>query len=144
MRTSDPLLKTRQVAGALGVSVSTIKRWVDLGELAATRTVGKHRLIPLSNALRFAHRQNLPVGALLALGPEEAERSPRIIDLEPLVDELVAALDAGRGRRAKSLVRAAFASGIGAAAIGDQFIRPVLERIGHGWEVGAPRRLPGT
>jgi predicted DNA-binding transcriptional regulator AlpA len=32
MSSTDPLLKTRQVASALGESVSTIKRWVDLGD----------------------------------------------------------------------------------------------------------------
>ena len=31
----ETFLKTQQVAEALGVSVSTIKRWVDIGALAA-------------------------------------------------------------------------------------------------------------
>ena len=32
MPSTDPLLKTRRVASAIGESVSTIKRWVDLGD----------------------------------------------------------------------------------------------------------------
>ena len=68
MNHSDTLLKTRQVARALGVSVSTIKRWVDSGVLPASRTVGKHRLIPLREVLRFAREQGLTVATWEALG----------------------------------------------------------------------------
>ena len=41
MPLTDPLLKTRLAASALGESVSTIKRWVDMGAVDATRTLGK-------------------------------------------------------------------------------------------------------
>ena len=46
-------LKTQTVAEALGLSVSTIKRWVDSGSIGAVRTVGGHRLIPRSEAIRM-------------------------------------------------------------------------------------------
>jgi hypothetical protein len=40
--------------------VSTIKRWVDLGAVDATRTLGKHLLIRLSEVFWFAREQGLP------------------------------------------------------------------------------------
>lgn len=40
--------KIGQVAGALGVSVDSVRRWVDSGRLASTRTAGGHRVIESS------------------------------------------------------------------------------------------------
>ena len=70
MTLADPLLKTRSVADALGVSVSTVKRWVDSGVLRGSRTVGRHRLVPFSEAVRFARGQGLPLGKLEGLAGE--------------------------------------------------------------------------
>ena len=54
MARPDDHLKTRMVAKALGLSVSTIKRWVDSGTIHAVRTAGRHRLIPKTEAIRMA------------------------------------------------------------------------------------------
>ncbi|MGZ3380029.1 MAG: excisionase family DNA-binding protein, partial [Isosphaeraceae bacterium] len=54
MARPDDHLKTRMVAKALGLSVSTIKRWVDSGTIHAVRTAGRHRLIPRTEAIRMA------------------------------------------------------------------------------------------
>ena len=135
MAASDTLLKTRQVAEALGVSVSTIKRWVDSGALGATRTVGRHRLIRLSEALQFARRWGLPRANLELLVGAGATYLGAIDD--PVRATLTAALCAGRTREAKALIHSVYASGQSAVALADQLIRPVMERIGHGWMVGA-------
>ena len=136
MTISDPLLKTQPIAEALGVSVSTIKRWVDSGVLAGSKTVGKHRLVPYSEAVRFARRQGLPLEKLEEMGA---------ISLGPIrkgfgsenCDELLEALRAGDRKRARAIVFGAHSTGCGAAALADQLIRPVMERIGHGWAAGA-------
>jgi MerR family transcriptional regulator, light-induced transcriptional regulator len=132
----DPLLKTQPIAEALGVSVSTIKRWIDSGALPASRTAGKHRLVPFSEAVRFARRQGLPLEKL-----EEMGGGPLISLREGIGPEvcevLVAALRTGDRKRARAIVFAAHESGCGAAAIADQLIRPVMERIGHGWAAGS-------
>lgn len=43
----------RQVARALGVSESTLKRWCDRGLLPTIRTAGGHRRIPIHGVLSF-------------------------------------------------------------------------------------------
>ena len=48
-----PLLSPRELADAIGVSESSIKRWVDGGLIGATKTAGGHRRIPINEAVRF-------------------------------------------------------------------------------------------
>ncbi|CAN5911813.1 excisionase family DNA-binding protein [soil metagenome] len=134
MVVTEPLLKTRQVAQALGMSVSTIKRWVDSGSLRATRTVGRHRLIPVSEALRFARENQLPsadLELLAGLGTGRVETND-----DRTLEALLTALRRGRTREASDLLRSAYACGAGAIELADSLIRPAMERIGHDWEAG--------
>jgi excisionase family DNA binding protein len=123
----ETYLRTRQVAEALGVSVSTVKRWIDDGKIDATRTVGKHRLVPLSGVVRFAKREKFPAERLVASFGKIAGGT---------CEALAEALRAGRSAEARTLIVAAHRAA-GAVALGDDLIRPVMERVGHGWMVGA-------
>ena len=131
----EALLKTRQVAQALGVSVSTIKRWVDSGELSASKTVGRHRLIPASSVREYARRSGLTLGELdRARGPKGDRR---VVLGDPLRSDLEHALRLGRDDEARGLIQAAHQWGGDAAGLADRLIRPVMERIGHGWQFGS-------
>lgn len=131
----DPLLKTRQVAEAYGVSVSTIKRWVDAGVLQASRTVGKHRLVALTEALRHAKDQGLPVEGLNRW--ESAGGLVRNYRLgDRTTDALVQALSAGETQQARTILLSAHASSQNAAEVADRLIRPAMERVGHSWSEG--------
>ncbi|MFO0952535.1 MAG: helix-turn-helix domain-containing protein [Isosphaeraceae bacterium] len=130
MSSRETLLKTQQVAQALGVSVSTIKRWVDAGALRAIRTVGKHRLVSLAEALRFAREHSMPLTGLESLNAAPTTES------EDLVEPLVRALSQGDAALARSLMVRAHAS-TSVVDFADNLIRPVMTRIGHGWMVGS-------
>jgi excisionase family DNA binding protein len=135
MTAAEPYLKTQRVAQALGVSVSTIKRWVDSGMIQAARTVGKHRLIPFSEALRLAREQGLPEVDLRVLAGLPTDRpEPGGAELVTLLERL---LREGKAAEARNLVQSLYHSGIGAASLADDVIRPVMGRVGHGWMVGA-------
>ena len=134
MMSVEPLLKTQQVAQALGVGASTIKRWVEAGLLEATRTVGNHRRIPLSAAIRFAREKGLPHVNLRIMADSEREPVGPIDDR--LREALVEALKRGEGQRARSIIHSVYEYGPGAIALADQVLRPVMEKIGHGWMVG--------
>ena len=133
MAANDPLLKTQQVALSLGVSVSTIKRWVDAGAMAATRTIGKHRLIPLSEAVRFARSSGLPLNILGLQGDAESSEIEAFKDLS--CDSLIAALCRGDSLEAKSIMESCFKFR-GAVYLADHLIRPVMEQVGHSWVEG--------
>jgi excisionase family DNA binding protein len=125
-------LKTREVAEALGVGVSTIKRWVDSGVLRASRTIGKHRLISLNEAIRFAKAQGLAhahLEARLGVG------SGKVVEIDDAFrDGLVNALRRGRAAEVNRAIESAYASLDGAAQLADAVLRPAMERIGHEWE----------
>jgi len=125
---APPALKTSQLADAFGLGVSSIKRWIDAGELLASRTVGRHRLIEPAEAVRFALSRGLPTEELQALCQLPA--------VEPWsADRLADALRGGRPAEARRVIASAFAE-VGAVALADDLIRPAMEQIGHGWAAG--------
>lgn len=137
MISAEPYLKTQRVAQALGVSVSTIKRWVDSGMIQAARTVGKHRLIPFSEALRLAREQGFPEANLVMLSGLASRPGEGEAGVGSPVDVLERLLRDGRRTEARTFLHAYFKSGAGAVGLADDLVRPVMARIGHGWMAGA-------
>ena len=134
MTPSGDYLKTQTVAEALGLSVSTIKRWVDSGTIQAVRTVGKHRLIPRSEAARVA--QELRLGGVKDVDVGSPAAEPQAVT-EETCDRLFGYLKDGRSSEALRFIREVYLGGCSAVSLADQLIRPVMGRIGHGWMVGA-------
>ncbi len=131
-RRRTDLFTTRQLADSLGVSESSVKRWIDDGEIAAERTSGGHRRIPIADAMRFMRSRGLrpasdpgaPHGSAPAFGPVD----------EQAALEFEQALVADDLDRARAIARGRFLSGADIAAIADGLVRPALERIGELWK----------
>ncbi len=127
----DRLLSPRAAARALGASESSLKRWVDAGDLAVSRTLGGHRRIPVSEVLRFARRQGIDLRdpALVGRPARTADRK-----LHVLVERLLLAGD-GAGLE-KALLQAHLA-GLPVHALGDGPLRAALAVIGERWKHGS-------
>jgi excisionase family DNA binding protein len=119
------LLSTREMADALGVSESSLKRWVDSGRISASRTEGGHRRIELGEAMRFIRRTGSPVVRpdLLDLPEAAAGTGKR------LVDHLLA----GDAASAGGWLVARFLEGATLAELADGPIRSAMYALGELW-----------
>jgi excisionase family DNA binding protein len=125
-------VSTVQVASALGVSVTSVKRWVDDGVLPAHRTAGGHRKLLLTDVLRIARSGQLPQADLTKLLPVSAANA----DPNVVRGRLVAAIDAGDGELIRALIVGAYQSGMSVETLADQVVSPALAHVGHEWEAG--------
>ncbi len=124
-------LSPRDLALALGVSESSVRRWVDRGEIPSHRTRGGHRRIALADALAYARRAGLPWQHIESpAGGFPAPGSPASIEA------LERALRAGDERGGRSSLLAEYLAGRGVAELFDLWIRPAMAQIGELWQGG--------
>lgn len=123
------MLSPKELAQALGVSESSLKRWVDAGKLHAARTEGGHRRIALAEALRFIRESGAPVvrPELLHM-PEVAQTGDR--SDTTLLGHLVR----GDARAARGWVMARYLEGQPIAALCDGPIKTAMHAIGERWQ----------
>lgn len=126
-----PYLSTAQVADALGVSVTTVKRWVEGYVLPAHKTAGGHRKILTADVVRLVRDGNLPRADLSRLVPRETTA-----DTSELRTLLAAAARATDADAIRAVVRAAYQAGVSIPTLADEVISPVMREVGHQWETG--------
>lgn len=126
------LLSPKQVARAIGVSESSLKRWCDAGLIPAVRTAGKHRKLALADVVRFLREHEYPLADPAALGlpaaSEGAERS-----LERGRPRLVEALLAGNEPVVLRLLLDLYMARHPLSEIFDVVIAPAFHEIGDRW-----------
>jgi len=99
MKKTSDLVSPKQVARAIGVSESSLKRWCDQGLIETVRTAGGHRKMTIAEVLRYVREQdhNLVSPQILGLPPVSEHAStglthggPRLADALLVGDELLA------------------------------------------------------
>lgn len=133
MENRNSIISTRDLATALGVSESSIKRWSDEGQLTVARTRGGHRRIALTEAIRFIRASGLPVAdprPLRVTGLSAEELTP-VSDGERALAE---ALMADRAPAARALVMSQFLAGTPVSVICDDTLAPAMRRVGELWQ----------
>jgi excisionase family DNA binding protein len=127
MTQTSQFLSPRQAARVLGASESSLKRWVDAGELVIRRTAGGHRRIPAAEVVRFARREGLTLQDADVLG-----RTPPV-PTRKLTSAVTRALIDGDGDAVQRLLLRAHLDGLSVAALADGPLRLALEEIGRLW-----------
>jgi excisionase family DNA binding protein len=125
-------VSTVNVARALGIGVSTVKRWVDGGILPAQKTAGGHRKLLLADVLRLVREGDFPHLDLSCL--QLAAETRGRLDSKTLSQQLLAALKAGDAGAVKSLFRGAYQSGVALENLADFVVAPAMNQLGHEWE----------
>lgn len=126
-------MSPKELAEAIGVSESSLRRWVDSGAIATTRTVGGHRRISLPEAVRFIRESGMAVVRPELLGLEEPARAAAPADT---AERLFDAMKAGDGEGARRQLMSLYLQGKSIAEICDGPIRLAMEKIGELWQHG--------
>lgn len=130
----ETAISPRELADAIGVSESSVKRWVDDGAIRATRTPGGHRRIAWAEAMRYVResRAALPKLQLLGLSDVALARQ-RLAGGDDPAASLFRLLTAGERTAAAGLLLSLYLDGRSAAQIVDDVLRPAMERVGELW-----------
>lgn len=129
------LLTPKQVARAIGVSESSLKRWCDKGLLPTVRTAGGHRRIAVSGVLQFLRETGHELVEPQILGlPATSGQGERGLDRARKT--LVDALTAGNEDLARRTTFDLYLAGHSLLNICDRVIAPAFHEIGERWGRG--------
>jgi MerR family transcriptional regulator, light-induced transcriptional regulator len=127
-------VSTNHVAKALGVSVSTVKRWVDEGVLPAHKTAGGHRKLLVADVMELARRGEMPHSDLSLLMIRD-RRAP-LRNVADLASSLYRALVYGDAERVRTILHGAYRAGNSIEELADIAIGPAMRQIGQDWASG--------
>lgn len=127
------LLSPKQVAAAIGVSESTLKRWADEGIITATRTAGGHRRIPVAEAVRFVRETQARIVDPSILGLKDLVDTADAPAPGDRVEQMYTVLTEGRPEGVRGLMLSMFLDGTPVSGLCDQVIVPAMRRIGELW-----------
>lgn len=130
------LFSPKQVAEAIGVSESSLKRWVDRGLIRTRLSPGGHRRLELNAVMEFLQAHPYPLADPGVLGLPVG-LTARKMSLAEAREELYAAFSAGDETAARRLLIGLHLAQRRISELGDEVIAPVFERIGADWMCGS-------
>lgn len=123
-----------ELAAVIGVSQSSVKRWVDAGHIPVSRTAGGHRRISRSAVLQFIRSRKMRVVRPDLLGIPELRDVKQPIEEGRVSGEFLHNLmAAGKVEQVRQSLTAAYLGGMSLAELFDGPIRDGLDRIGELW-----------
>lgn len=122
----------KQVARALDIGESTVKRWCDKGLIETVRTAGGHRKLPAADVLRFVREQGLDLVApeVLELPPVSANSQRGLASSRAM---LVEALLAGDETLARRIIFNLYLAKHRVSVICDEVVAAAFHDIGDRW-----------
>ena len=119
----------------MGVSVTTVERWVDDGTLPAAKTVGGHRKILLRKVLRLIQQEDHPHADLSDLAGG-LPRTTAQADAGAACRRLTELLQTNDQAAVTHLLAAAYRAGLAVDVLADQVIAAAMQRVGDDWAAG--------
>jgi excisionase family DNA binding protein len=145
---SDEHFTTKQVAEALLVSESSVKRWCDSGVIPTTRTAGGHRRISMAGLMEFlesTNRRLMNRGALGLAEPGHRNTVREAMDQQNQLDREISIrlqeeFEQAIARGDESLCRRSLTQWYGlnqsVALLADRLVATTFQHLGHRWECG--------
>jgi excisionase family DNA binding protein len=146
----DQILTPKQVAQALNVSESSIKRWCDRGVIESLKTGGGHRRIPIDSLMSFLESTNRRLTDPIAIGMSSGPGGPTHSPTRPLgiarsfTKEEHAkrqlfedALIRGDERECRKILIYWYSLRETFAAVADELIATSFRSIGELWQAGS-------
>jgi len=129
------LLTPKQVAQAINVSESSLKRWCDQGRMPAIRTAGGHRRLALDHVFQFLRQSGHQLVRPEILGlPSNTGQAAVVADRAR--EQVRDALIAGDEQQCRRIVFDLYLAGQSACEICDRVLAMAFRDIGHRWECG--------
>lgn len=129
----------KHVAQAIGVSESSLKRWVDKGFIKASKTAGGHRRLELDAVLDYVRSTGRNLTKPQAIELPEGCGSQAPATPEEARVGFQSALMSGEEGSACRIILDLYLSGSSVAEICDLVIAPVFHAVGDLWQCGEAR-----
>jgi excisionase family DNA binding protein len=129
------LITPKQVARAIGVSESSLKRWCDRGLIPSVRTAGGHRRLPISGVLKYLRETQHPLVRPELLGLPPTSGQGKLV-VERAADLFQGALLSGDEQQARQVIFDLYLAGQPLSSICDQVIATAFHNIGDAWHCG--------
>ncbi len=130
-------LSPKETAQIIGVSESSIKRWVDDGLIEVIRTAGGHRRILTLEVLRFVRQQEMRVLRPDLLGlPDIQGLSPEAREGALTGETLFHLLVEGEASKVRGIIANSYLTGTSLGELFDGPLAAALTRFGEQWKHG--------
>ena len=129
------LVTPKQVARAIDVSESSVKRWCDRGIIASVKTAGGHRRIPIAAVIAYLRETRQPLVAPEVLGLPATSGQTRWVQ-DRALDALLESLVAGDADRSRQILFDLWLAGKPLPVIFDEVVAPAFARMGQQWACG--------
>lgn len=134
-RAMRELVTPKQVARAINVSESSVKRWCDKGIIPTQYTAGGHRRIPLGGLLEFLRSSTHELVSPEVLGlPATSGRTQRVV--ERAREQMTESLIAGDERLCRQIAFDLYLAEHSISKICDEVLAKAFEDIGDRWQCG--------
>lgn len=137
MSARQPRFSPKQIAEALDVSESTVKRWCDRGTIPMIRTLGGHRRITLDGLQRFVSQtgRELRLPQALGMPPLSPLRATRVPGTDlPLQKAFREQLAGGDEEGCRQVLQRRFAEGGTRSEAAEDLITDAMRGFGQAWE----------